>query len=138
MVPFFIIFIFSLNKPKMKAKTVDEYIAGFPKETQKVMKQIRITIRKNIPGAKEKISYGIPGYFLNDIYVIYFAGYKKHISFYPAPVGVEAFKKAFASYKTGKGTVQLPLDKPMPWSLITRIIKYRLKENLKRTKTIKK
>ena len=115
-----------------KPNNIDEYIAGFPKETQKVLKQIRATIKKAAPGAEETISYAIPTFKLNGHYVIYFAGYKNHISLYPAPRGNELFKKELSDYKGGKGTIQFPLDKPLPLNLITRIVKFKLKENLER------
>jgi len=117
-----------------KSANIDEYIAGFPKETQKALEQIRTTIKKIAPTAEEKISYAIPTFTLNNTYLIYFAAYKTHIGLYPAPVAVEAFEKAFIKYKTGKGSVQFPLDEPMPLSLITKIVKYRIKENEARIK----
>jgi uncharacterized protein YdhG (YjbR/CyaY superfamily) len=112
-----------------KPKDIDEYIAGFPKETQKILKQIRATIKEAVPQAEESISYAIPTFNLKGHYLIYFAGYKNHIGLYPAPRGNAAFKKELSVYKGGKGTVQFPLDKPMPLNLITRIVKFRVKEN---------
>ena len=112
-----------------KPETVSEYLSAFPKDTQKILKQVRSTIKKALPGAKEKISYGIPTFTMNDKYVIYFAGFKKHVSVYPAPRGKDDFKDILSKYKGGKGTVQFPLDKPVPLSLITKIAKYRLKEH---------
>ena len=114
----------------IKPKDIDEYIAGFPKETQKILEQIRATIKKAAPGAEETISYAIPAFTLKGRYLVYFAGYKNHISLYPAPRGNEAFKKELSVYKGGKGTVQFPLDKPMPLKLITKIVKFRIKKNL--------
>ncbi|HKY30517.1 MAG TPA: DUF1801 domain-containing protein [Pyrinomonadaceae bacterium] len=111
------------------AKDVDEYIAGFPNDVQKILKKIRTTIRKAAPKAGEKISYGIPTFTLNDRYLIYFAGFKNHVSIYPAPRGSAEFKQELSKYKGGKGTVQFPLDKPIPFDLITRIVKFRIKEN---------
>ena len=118
----------------IKPNNTDEYIAGFPKITQKVLKQVRATIKKAGPKAEEKISYGIPTFTLNDRYLIYFAGFKNHISLYPAPRGNESFKKELSGYKGGKGTVQFPLDKPMPLNLITRIVKFKIKENIEQAK----
>ena len=119
----------------MPATTINEYIAGFPRETQKVLKQIRSTIKKAVPAAAvEVISYGIPSFKLNGKGLIYYAAFKKHIGLYPAPKSHEAFKKELAAYKGGKGTVQFPLDQPMPLTLITRIVKFKVKENLQRTK----
>jgi|SRR5687767_5336351 len=113
----------------IKPNSIDEYIAGFPKTTQKILKQVRATIKKAAPKAGEKISYGIPTFTLNDRYLIYFAGFKNHISIYPAPRGNEIFKKELSAYKGGKGTVQFPLDKPIPLDLITRIVKFKIKES---------
>lgn len=113
----------------IKPNNIDEYITGFPKTTQKILKQVRATIKKAAPAAQEKISYGIPTFTLNDRYLIYFAGFKNHISLYPAPRSNEIFKKELSAYKGGKGTVQFPLDKPMPLHLITRIVKFKIKEN---------
>ena len=118
-----------------KAASIDEYIAGFPKETQKILEQVRATIKNTVPDAEETISYAIPAFTLNKTYLVYFAGYKHHISLYPAPTGNEAFEKEIAAYKSGKGTVQFPLNKPLPLDLITKVIKYRLKENLKQQKS---
>lgn len=109
-----------------RPNTIDEYIAGFPEPTQKVLQKIRVTIKKAIPGSEEKISYAIPAFFLNEAHVIYFAGYKNHVSIYPAPRGAEEFKEELAMYKGGKGTVQFPLNKPIPYELITKIVKYKL------------
>ena len=111
-----------------KPDTIDEYIAGFPKDTQKLLQQIRTTIRKALPAAEETISYAIPAFKLNGRGLIYFAGYKNHIGMYPVP-GDKTFEKDFAPYKTsGKGTIQFPLDKPLPLDLIVKIVKYRVKK----------
>ena len=117
-----------------KPNNIDEYIAGFPKETQKILEQIRATIKKAAPDAEETVSYAIPTFILKGQYLIYFAGYKNHIGLYPAPRENEAFKKELAVYKGGKGTVQFPLDKPMPLDLITKIVKFRIKKNLEEAK----
>ena len=104
---------------------IDEYIAGFPTNVQKVLKKIRGTIRKAAPKAVESISYQIPAYKLDGKVLIYFAGFAKHVSVYPAPRDAKEFKKELKGYKGGKGTVQFPLDKPIPYDLITQIVKYR-------------
>jgi uncharacterized protein YdhG (YjbR/CyaY superfamily) len=118
-----------------KPANINEYIAGFPKDTQKVLEQIRATIKKAAPDTEEKISYGIPTVTLGGKYLVYFAAHKKHIGFYPVPNGNKTFEKDFLSYKTsGKGTIQFPLDKPMPLNLITKIVKFRVKENLEKMK----
>jgi len=88
---------------------------------QKVLQHIRATIKKTAPGAKETISYAIPTFTLNKTYLLYFAGYKKHVSLYPAPSGDEAFEKELSAYRSGKGTVQFSLEKPLPLKLITKL-----------------
>ncbi len=113
-----------------KPTTIDEYIASFPEDVQKKLVQIRQTIRQAAPEAEETISYAIPTFKLKGRYLVYFAGHKNHIGFYPAPTGSEAFKEELAVYKTGKGSVQFPLNQPLPFDLITRIVKFRVKENL--------
>ena len=117
-----------------KPTSIDEYIAGFPKATQKPLEQIRQTVRKAAPGAEETISYSMPTFTLKGRYLIYFAGFKNHIGFYPAPTGIEEFEKELSGYKTGRGSVQFPLDKPMPLDLVRRIVKFRIRENLGRAK----
>lgn len=119
---------------RVQPNDVNEYIAMFPKETQKVLKQIRSTIKKAAPGTKEEISYGIPTFKLNGRYVIYFAGFKNHTSIYPAPRSDERFKEVLSKYKGGKGTVQFPLGEPIPVGLITRIVKLKLQETKEREK----
>lgn len=113
-----------------KPQSVDEYIGSFPPETREILEQVRETIRKAAPpGVEEKISYGIPCFTLNGTYLIYFAGYKHHLSLYPAPVTSEEFREDFSVYKTSKGTVQFPLDKAMPLKLITRVVKFMAHQN---------
>lgn len=113
------------------AANIDEYIAGFPQETQAILQQVRATIHKAAPTATEAISYAIPTFKLNGN-LVHFAAYKNHIGFYPAPTGSEAFKKELSAYKTGKGSVQFPIGQPMPLDLITRIVKFRVKEMAKK------
>lgn len=107
-----------------KITTIDDYISGFPVDVQHYLQQIRETIQAAAPAATEKISYGMPTFFLNGN-LIHFAGYKNHIGLYPAPQGIEAFKEELSVYKGAKGSVQFPIDKPMPLDLIARITKYR-------------
>ena len=107
---------------------IDDYIDGFPPNVKKILQKIRKTIQKAAPGAKEVISYQMPAFKLNRVF-IYFAGYQKHVSVYPAPRGVAAFKKELAEYEGGKGTVQFQLNQPVPYDLITRIVKYRVEED---------
>jgi uncharacterized protein YdhG (YjbR/CyaY superfamily) len=112
-------------------KNIDEYIAGFPENVQKVLEKIRMTIRKAAPQAEEIINYGIPTFTLNGN-LVHFAGFKNHIGFYPTPSGIEKFKDELSVYEGAKGSVQFPLDKPIPYGLITKIVKFRVKENLER------
>ena len=116
-----------------KNNEIDMYIATFPKLTQELLEQVRVTIMKAAPRAEELISYRMPAYKLNGIFV-YFAGYKNHIGFYPTASGIAAFKDELSSYKGAKGSVQFPLDKPLPLDLIAKIVKFKLNENLKRAK----
>jgi uncharacterized protein YdhG (YjbR/CyaY superfamily) len=110
---------------------VDAYIAGFPESTQALLQQIRETIKAAAPGAEEVISYQMPAYKLNGM-LVYFAGYDKHVGFYPTASGIDAFKQEFSRYKWSKGAVQFPLDEPLPLDLITRIVKFKVRENLEK------
>lgn len=114
--------------------SIDEYIATFPEETQKILREIRAVIKASAPEAEEKISYQMPTFFLNGN-LVHFAAFKKHIGFYPTPSGTQAFQKELSVYKGAKGSAQFPLDKPMPLKLISRIVKFRVAENSKKTKT---
>ncbi|WP_304232995.1 iron chaperone [Jiulongibacter sediminis] len=118
----------------LKPATVEEYIANFPEHTQELLHQMRELIRSNAPDAKEEISYGMPGYKLNKKPLVYFAGYDKHIGFYATPVGHSEFAEEFSKYKTGKGSVQFPIDQPLPEDLIIRVVKFRVKGNLEMKK----
>ena len=111
-------------------KTIDEYIASFPSDVQEILQKIRMTIRKAAPDAEETISYEIPTFNLKGKYLIYFAAYKKHIGVYPVPAGDAKLNEELSVYRTGKGTLQFPLNKPIPYNLITKIVKLRVKENL--------
>jgi uncharacterized protein YdhG (YjbR/CyaY superfamily) len=118
----------------IKPANIDAYIAGFPNNVQTVLEEIRATIKQAAPAAEEAISYAMPTFNLNKSYLVYFAAFKNHIGFYPAPIGIDSFKKDLSLYKTGKGSVQFPLDKPMPLDLIIRIVKSRIEEIEKRAK----
>lgn len=111
---------------------IEQYIAGFPKDTQKALTQVRTTIRKAAPEAEEFIAYGMPAYKLNGKPLVYFAGYKNHIGFYATPTGHSTFAKELSKYKQGKGSVQFPLNEPIPLDLIARIVKFRVKECTKK------
>lgn len=119
---------------RIPAKTVDEYLDSFPSATRTVLRKIRKTIKTAAPPQTEEvISYGIAGYKYHGM-LLFFAGFTNHVSVYPAPRGADAFKKELAAYKGGKGTVQFPLDKPLPLTLITKMVKFRAKENLAKEK----
>jgi uncharacterized protein YdhG (YjbR/CyaY superfamily) len=114
------------------ATSIDEYIAGFPPETQEVLETLRALIRAAAPDAAEVISYAMPTFDLNGHHLVHFAGYGKHIGFYPVPSGIEAFEEELKPYKRGKGSVQFPLGRPLPTDLIRRIVEFRVEENLGR------
>jgi uncharacterized protein YdhG (YjbR/CyaY superfamily) len=114
--------------------SIDEYIALFPKDIQKILEELRATIKAAAPEAKEKISYQMPTFDLKGN-LVHFAAHTNHIGFYPQPSGIEAFKDDLSMYESAKGSVQFPLDKPMPLKLITRIVKFRVAENLERAGT---
>lgn len=113
---------------RIAAKNVDEYIKAFPQPVSGMLEKLRKTIKATAPKAEEVISYGIAGYKYHGM-LIYFAGYQNHVSVYPAPRSALEFKKELAAYKGGKGTVQFPLDKPLPLDLVKRIVKFRMKTN---------
>jgi uncharacterized protein YdhG (YjbR/CyaY superfamily) len=112
---------------------INSFIAEFPAEIQVVLEQIRATIQQAAPDAKEAIKYGMPTFVLNGN-LVHFAAFKNHIGFYPAPTGIDAFIGELAPFRTGKGTIQFPIDKPVPFDLITKVVKFRMEENLKKSK----
>jgi uncharacterized protein YdhG (YjbR/CyaY superfamily) len=116
-----------------KAEDFTAYAAAYPKEIQKLLKQLRSVIKKAAPGANEVISYGMPAFTYNGM-LVWFAAHTGHIGFYPRPSGMVAFKKELAVYKSSKGAVQFPLDEPLPVELITRMVKLRVAENLQKAK----
>ncbi|GEO11284.1 iron chaperone [Segetibacter aerophilus] len=126
-------------KAAPKVNDVDTYIASFPGETRKLLEQVRATIKQAAPEAEEVISYQIPAYKFHGM-LVYFAAYEKHIGFYPTPSGIAAFKEELAVFKSAKGSVQFPLDKPLPLDLITEIVTFRVRENAERAeiKALKK
>ena len=120
---------------KIAANSIDEFIEAYPPSTQEKLRKLRDTIKKAAPHATETIKYGIPTFVLNGN-LVHFAGYKHHIGFYPAPSGIVEFKKELALYESAKGSVRFPLDKPLPLSLVTKIVKFRVAENsAKKSKT---
>lgn len=118
-------------------RNIDEYIAGFPEDTQEKLERIRTVIRKAAPQATEIISYNMPAFALEGS-LVYFAGYKHHIGFYPTSTPMKVFREEIAVYKNSKGAIQFPLDKPIPAGLVTRIVKFRVKENKERAALKKK
>jgi len=118
---------------KNTAPDINTYIADFPEDVQAILQQVRATIHKAAPEATEDIKYAIPTFVLNGN-LVHFAAFKSHIGFYPTPTGIEEFEKELSVYKQGKGSVQFPLDQPMPLDLITRIVKYRVKQNAEKKK----
>jgi uncharacterized protein YdhG (YjbR/CyaY superfamily) len=117
-----------IKDSKAIPSTMDEYIAASSKEVRQLLKQMRTAIKAAAPEAEELISYGMPAYKQNGM-LVYFAGYKNHIGFYATPTGHKAFIKELAKYKQGKGSVQFPAEEPLPLALITKIVKFRVKEN---------
>ena len=112
----------------VKPANIDAYIAAFPKDIQNILEQVRITVRKAAPGTEETINYGMPAFRYKGRVIIYFAGYKNHIGIYATPAGHTAFAKELSKYKQGRGSVQFPLDKPMPLNLIARMVKFRVQQ----------
>ncbi len=115
--------------PRIKQPvTIDEYISTCPSEAQKLLEKMRKTIKESSPGAEETISYQIPTFRLNGQNLVHFAAFKDHISFFPTSSGREAFSKELSGYKGGRGTIQFPLGKPIPFALVRKIVKFRVKE----------
>jgi uncharacterized protein YdhG (YjbR/CyaY superfamily) len=110
-------------------KDIDDYIARFPRDVRDILENIRVSIRTAAPAAEEKISYQMPTFFLNGN-LVHFAVWKSHVGFYPTPSATEKFKKELSVYKGAKGSVQFPLDEPMPYELIGKIVRFRVKENM--------
>lgn len=119
-----------MEEKKITFNTIDEYIMQFPAEVQEILKNLRQVIKEAAPMAEERMSWQMPTFYLKGN-LVHFAAHKKHIGFYPAPTGIEAFKEQLSEYKGAKGSVQFPLNKPMPYELIREIVKFRVAENLK-------
>lgn len=115
--------------PGKQIKAISEYIAMFPENVRDILEKLRRVIKESAPDAKETISYGMPAFKLNGN-LVYFAAWEKHIGFYPTSSAIEAFKKELAPYKQAKGSVQFPIDKPIPFDIVRKIVEYRVKENL--------
>ena len=118
---------------KRRFKTIDEYIATFPKSIEVILEELRQAIRESAPNAEEVISYQMPAFRLNGI-LVYFAAFKNHIGFYPTSSGIEAFKEQLSGYEVSKGTVRFPLNKPIPFDLVKKMVRFRVKENLSKKK----
>ena len=116
-----------------QAGNIDGYIAGFPEQIRKKLEEMRMIVKKAAPGAEETINYGVPTLILSGN-LVHFGGFKNHIGFYPAPSGIEAFKNELSVYEGAKGSVKFPVNKPLPAALITKIVKFRVKENLEKAK----
>jgi uncharacterized protein YdhG (YjbR/CyaY superfamily) len=117
--------------------SIDDYIAGFPEETQKKLQELRTVIKAAAPDAEEKISYQMPAFAQNGI-LVYFAAHTNHIGFYPTSSGIEKFKGELSAYESSKGAIRFPLDKSIPYDLVKKIVAFRLQENLDKVKTKKK
>lgn len=126
-----------MDKEKPVPTTIDEYIAGYPPDVQKILQQVRAVIRQAAPDAKETINYRMPTFQLNGN-LVHFAAHTHHIGFYPTPSGIEKFKDELSEYEGAKGSVQFPLDKPIPYDLIGKITAFRVQENQSKGKAKKK
>ena len=112
----------------MNANPIDQFVSTYPPEVQTILQKIRKLIQKSAPGAEEAMSYGIPTFKLNGKNLVHFSAFKEHIGFYPTPSGIEKFKKELSAYEGAKGSVKFPLNKPIPYALITKIVQFRVKE----------
>ena len=124
-----------MENERLSFTTIDEYIATFPEDVQNILRQMRAVIKAAAPEAEEKISYQMPTFALHGN-LVHFAAFKNHIGFYPTPSGIEAFKEQLSPYKGAKGSVQFPLDKPIPYDLVSDIVKFRVAENKKQAEEI--
>src|SRR5438309_12080658 len=121
-----------MDGKEQQCRTLDEWIEASPKDGEGIPQTLRLTIRKAAPEAVETISYQMPTFKLSGKGLVYYAAFKNHIGLYPIPSGIEAFKKELSRYKQGKGSVQFPIDKPIPYDLVRRIVRFRAKENQER------
>ncbi|MDQ0091413.1 uncharacterized protein YdhG (YjbR/CyaY superfamily) [Paenibacillus anaericanus] len=122
---------------QVTCESIDEYIRKFTPEVQTILESLRKVIKESAPGAEEKMSYQMPTFALHGN-LVHFAAYKNHIGFYPTPSGIDAFREELAKYKGAKGSVQFPLEKPLPYELISKIVKFRVDENIKLAEEKKK
>jgi len=126
-----------MKTARTEPKTIDEYMASFPHEVQDLLEKIRRTIRKAAPDAEEGIKYQIPTFIFKGN-LVHFAAFKNHIGFYPTPTGIEKFKDELSVYESAKGSVRFPLNDPIPFALIEKIVKFRVRENLERAEAKRK
>jgi uncharacterized protein YdhG (YjbR/CyaY superfamily) len=115
---------------RRRFETIDEYIATFPRNVRDILEELQRIIRESAPESEETISYGIPTFDLNGKHLVHFAAYKNHIGFYPTSSGITRFKKELSRYELSRGTVRFPINEPIPFDLISKIVKYRVKETL--------
>ena len=120
-----------MEKEKTAPATIDAYIAQYPQDVQQILQKIRAAIKEAAPQAVEKFSYQMPGFAFHGA-LVWFAVHTRHIGFYPTGTGIEAFKNELSTYKTSKGAIQFPLDQPIPYDLIRRIVKFKVAENMKK------
>jgi uncharacterized protein YdhG (YjbR/CyaY superfamily) len=120
-----------------KFKTVDEYLSALPANTKGILEAVRKTIKQAAPQAEELISYNMPAFTLHGR-LVYYAAFKNHVGFYPVSSAIKAFQKELSDYKTSKGTIQFPIERPIPYGVITKIVKFRVRENLEKAKVKKK
>ena len=120
-----------MQKKEDKPTTVDEYIVQFPQDVQQILFKVRALVKELAPAATERISYGMPGFYLNGM-LVWFAGHKDYIGFYPTGEGIEAFKNELSGYKWSKGAVQFPLDQPIPYELMRKMVNFRISQNMKK------
>jgi uncharacterized protein YdhG (YjbR/CyaY superfamily) len=126
-----------MRTDRPRAGSIDEYIAGFPPDVQRILQKVRTTISTAAPQAEEVISYQMPTFRLEGN-LVHFAAFKNHIGLYPTPSGTDKFRVELSPYETGKGSIRFPLDEPIPYDLISRIVKFRVEENLERTQARRK
>jgi uncharacterized protein YdhG (YjbR/CyaY superfamily) len=120
----------TMEENKITFQSVDEYILQFPPEVQEILQKLRKVIKESAPEAEEKISWQMPTFVLHGN-LVHFAAHKNHIGFYPAPSGIDAFKQELSEYKGAKGSIQFPIKKPLPYEVISNIVKFRVAENIK-------
>lgn len=126
-----------MDEKKEQPTTIDEYVAQFPQDVQQILNSLRSVIQESTPQAVERISYQMPAFYLKGN-LIYFGAHKHHIGFYPTGSGIEAFKEELSAFKWSKGVVQFPLNEPIPYELVSKIVKFRVAENLKKSSANKK